>query len=195
MITHQKIFLILILFLSLSSTGYAQDRDQARSQYIFGVFAYEKGDYEGAEKDFKKALDLEPENALYNNYMGKTYLKMERYNDALYHLDKSYGIDPDMSGLAYDLAMANYRLNYFKEALEYFNRVIKEDPSNVLARYHAGISLYKLEEYGRALSYLLEASENSPTIKANGYYYAGICHFKMGEFDRGSNHLSAKAVS
>jgi tetratricopeptide (TPR) repeat protein len=175
--------------MSLSSTGHAQDRDQARSQYIFGMFAYEKGDYEGAEKDFKKALDLEPGNALYNNYMGKTYLKMEMYGDALSCLDKAYGTDPDIYGLAYDLAMANYRLNDYEKALEYFDRVIKEDPSNILAHYHAGISLYKQQEYGKALAHFLEASEGSPTIKANGYYYAGICNFMMGDLDQASEKL------
>lgn len=189
MTKQRYILLIMIFFLSLCTTGYSQDRDQGRSNYIFGVFAYEKGDYEGAEKEFKKALDLEPDNPLYISYMGKTYFQMERYNDALYYLNRAWSLDPEISGLKYDLAMASYRLNDYKTALGFFDRVIDEEPANVLAHYHAGISLYREQEYGKALSHFLEASEKSPTIKANGYYYAGICQARMGDRDRAVEKL------
>jgi len=180
---HQFILLILCLFLSFSGQTYSQETEQGRGNYFFGVFAYEKGDYQGAEQNFKKALEKSPDNALYNNYMGKTYFKLGKCNEALSYLNKAMGIDQGISGLNYDLAMAYYCLNDYGKASGLFEKVIDQEPSNILARYYAGICLFKKEDYSKALTRFVEASDASPTVKANGYYYAGICHLKMGDTD------------
>ena len=49
-----------------------------RAYFDFGVFAYEDGDYGDAEANLKQALKFEPENPLYNHYLGKTYLPVSR---------------------------------------------------------------------------------------------------------------------
>jgi Tfp pilus assembly protein PilF len=186
---HQFILFILCLFLSFSGLVYSQETEQGQGNYFLGVFAFEKGDYEGAEKYFKKALEQTPGNALYNDYLGKTYFKQGKCNEALNYLDKASGIDHEISGLDYDLAMAHYCMNDFGKAAELFEIVVKQEPSNILASYYAGICLFKKEDYGKALTYFIEASENSPSIKANGYYYAGICHLKMDDIDKAVSKL------
>jgi hypothetical protein len=42
----------------------------------------------------------------------------------------------------------------------------------------------KQKKYDKALDRVLAAAEMSPTIKANGYYYAGLCYWKMGQADQ-----------
>ena len=175
--------LIILSVLLMCSSGDAGD-ERGGVYYDFGVFAFEDGDYEDAEGNFKKALEFNPDNPYYNHYLGKTYLKIERYQDAENYLTKALKIDPDVSRLKYDMALLNYKMSNFSKAADLFAEVVKEDTSNILAHYHAGMNLYKMKRYGKALDYFIDAAEKSPTIKANGYYYAGICYFKTGDIEK-----------
>ncbi|MFC1892089.1 tetratricopeptide repeat protein, partial [Thermodesulfobacteriota bacterium] len=160
------------------------EEDGGRAYFDFGVFAYEDGDYDDAEKNLKKAYDINPENPLYSHYLGKTYVKLERYDEAGRYLDIAWDLNPDITGLKYDRAYLFYKIENYSKAVDLFQDILEADPSNVFANYHAGISLYKLKSYGKALKYLNIAADLSPTIKANGYYYAGICHLKMGDIEK-----------
>jgi len=160
--------------------------------YDFGVFDYEEGDYEKAEKNFQKALNISPDNPFYNHYMGKTCLKLaqkdkEKYQDAAKYLSKAWDKDPEIPGLKYDIAFLNYKLSDYAKAADLFKEVAKEEPLNVLAQYYAGINLYKLnktESYKEAADYFIRSGEKSPTIRPNGYYYAGICFHKIGHNEK-----------
>jgi tetratricopeptide (TPR) repeat protein len=174
--------LVILLVLFTGSISYAQET--GRAFFDFGVFSYEDGDYTDAEGNFKKALESNPDNPLYYQYLGKTYLKMARFEEALTHFTTAHGIDAEMPGLDEDLAALHYKMSNYEQAAALFIDIAREEPSNVMAFYHAGISLMKLERYGKALDYFLDASEKSPTIKTNGYYYAGICYQKTGKTDK-----------
>ncbi|MBW2107021.1 MAG: tetratricopeptide repeat protein, partial [Deltaproteobacteria bacterium] len=176
-------FVLVILFVIFMHLP-AHAQEQGNAYYDLGVFAYEDGDYEGAEVNLKKALTFSPDSPFYNHYLGRIYLKMERYPEADAYLNKAWDLNPDISGLKYDIAFLNYKTSNYSRAADLFTEIVKEDPSNVLAQYYAGICLYKQKNYGKALKYFINATQISPTVKDNGYYYAGICHLKMGNFKK-----------
>ena len=180
------IILLSVFVFTLQSNA---EEEPGRSYYDFGVFAYEDGDYEDAEMNFKKALELEPNNPYYNHYLGKTYLKMERFDESMSYLRRAWNLDPDTSGLKYDMALVHYRTQDFSKAAVLFEEIAKEEPDNVLAHYQAGICLFREKKYNKAVYYFLVASEKSPTIKNNGFYYAGICHLKMDDIEKAVEKL------
>ena len=175
--------ILVVLFFLLFATG-VQAQEGGQAYYDFGVFAFEDADYPGAEANFKKALTFSPDNPFYNHFLGKTYLKLERYPESLIYLEKAWELDSTLSGLKYDLAYLKYKMDNFSEAAVLFEELAKEDPANILAHYHAGISLYRQQKYRKALGYFMVASEKSPTIKTNGYYYAGACYQKIGDYEK-----------
>lgn len=182
-----KYTFVISLVLLFALISYAQEA--GRAFYDLGVFAYQDGDYEEAEKSLKTALTFGPDNPFYNHFMGKTYLKMARYDEALAHLKLAFDINPDMTDLKYDLAFGLYKVQDYAKAAELFKDASQEDPSNILAIYHTGISLYKQDQCAQALDYLINAAEKSPSVKANSYFYAGICHQKLGDMDNAAKKL------
>jgi tetratricopeptide (TPR) repeat protein len=172
------ILLVLLVFLP----AHAEEQGGG-AYYDLGVFAYEEGDYESAERYFTKALASNPDDPYYNHFLGKTYLETERYQKAMKYLNMAWKMNPDISGLQYDLAYLHYKMSKYSRAADLFAEIATEDPSNVLALYHAGICLYKQRDYQRALDYFLAAAQKSPTMKDNGYYYAGVCYWEMGKID------------
>lgn len=174
---------IVLIFLFVILPANAQE-ERGDAYFDLGVFAYEDGDYEGAENSFMKALKLNPESPFFNHFLGKTYLKTERYEEAMTYFNKARNLDPDMPSLKYDTAYLYYKMSNYVKAADLFLGIARDDPSNVLAAYHAGISYYNLKRYSKALDYFITASDKSASIKANGYYYAGICYRKMGKIER-----------
>ena len=173
--------ILIVLFFSIPASA---QEERGEAYYDFGVFAYEDGDYNGSEKNLLKALQFAPHNPFYNHFLGKTYLKMERYEEAMTYLNKTRELKPDMPGLKYDTAFLYYKMSNYAKSADLFAEVVKVDASNVLAYYYAGISFYKQNHYKKALDYFITASEKSPTIKANGYYYAGICYWKIDKIEK-----------
>ena len=161
--------ILVVLFLFLPANA----AEQGDAYYDLGVFAYEEGDYEIAEGHFKKALGFNPDDPFFNHFLGKTYLKTGRYQEAMHYLNIAWKVDPDISELKYDLAFLNLKMSNYSKAADLFIEIVTEDPSHVLAHYH--------DLYQTALDYFLAAAETSPADKANSYYYAGVCYWKTGK--------------
>ncbi|MBF0117247.1 MAG: tetratricopeptide repeat protein [Desulfobacterales bacterium] len=183
-----QFFICFLIFLSHIPLIKAQTdfelKDKGYAYYDLGIFAYEDGDYKQACDNFKKAISLSPDDPAFNHYLGKTYIKMKRYEESLTYLNKAFTKNPNLPELKYDIAMANYSLDNFSKSSAIFIEIAKEEPSNILAYYYSGISLFKQKNYQKALGYLMQASEKSPSIKSNGYFYAGICYQRIGEIDK-----------
>lgn len=162
---------------------YSQE-EKGRAYYDFGVFSYEDGDYADAVENFKKAIELEPDNPEYHHFLGKTFMKTGRLDKAREHFVVAFKKNPGLSGLKYDIAQLNFKEGDFAGAASLFRQVVHTEPSNVLAHYYAGIALLKNKQYSDAVEPFLAAAERSPSIKAHGFFYAGICHTKDGQFDK-----------
>lgn len=180
---------LIVLFVLFASPLAEAQEEKGRGYYDFGVFAYEDGDYEDAEKNLRKALEFDPNHPFYNHYLGKTFLKTERYQKASEYFNRVLKADPDIPGLKYDMAFLDYKMSDYSRAAELFKEVAQAEPANVLAHYYAGITLYNLKHYDEAAGYFVYAAEKSPTISANGYYYAGICYQKAGKIDKAAEML------
>jgi len=167
----------------------AQAEGEGQVQYDLGVFALDEGNYVAAEEHFKKAIQAEPDNPYYHHLLGKTYLDSKRPKEALGPLETAWKLDPDISGLQFDMAMANYESENYSRAEELFADLIDQDQRDVLARYYLGMSLFKQDNYGRALPPLLQAGEENESIRDNSYYFAGISHYKYGESDKALDKL------
>jgi len=174
-------FIIFTVFCLLFCVPVLAQEEQGQMYYDLGVFAYEDKDYEAAAENFIKALSYNPEDAHYNHYLGKTYLDMAAYAKSERYLAKAMGLDPNIEGLMYDYAFLNYKTANYEKSADLFATIVEKDPSNILAQYHGGISLYETKSYKEALDYFLNASAQSPTIKANGYFYAGVCYRQIGK--------------
>jgi Tfp pilus assembly protein PilF len=172
-----------VLVVYLHSHAEAQT-DRGRAYFDLGVFAYEDGDYQSAADSFKKALQFNPDNPQYQHYLGKTYMKMERFSEAGEYLNKAWKANPDMFGLKYDVALLDYKTSSYSEAADLFIEIARDEPTNVLAHYYAGMSLYKQERYQSAVEYFSRVAEKSPNLKDNVYFYSGTCYWHMGEYPR-----------
>lgn len=179
---------VLLVFIFAFSSNAQENRGD--TYFDLGVYAFEDRKFDDAEVNFKKALELSPASPQYHHYLGKTYLGMEKYDLAEKYLKTAQELDSELVGLQYDMGVLYYKTGQYSSAVELYKKVVTEEPDNILALYHCGVSLYKQQKYEEALFYFKASSEKSPTLKANGYYWAGICLMKMGDFEKAIERLT-----
>jgi len=178
---------LFVLLLSFSVSALAEG--DGRVHYDLGVFALDEDNFVAAENYFAEALQREPDNPYYHYFLGKTYLKTKRPEDAIMALEAAWKLNPDISGLQFDLAMAYYEAGRYARAEELFSDLVAQDPTIVMARYYLGMAHFKQDNYGLALDPLLRAGEENESIRDNSYYFAGISHYKSDEPDKALEKL------
>ena len=83
-----------------------------------------KGTTEDSLNSFKKALELDPENTVYMNYVGDTLIKLGRYNEALAMFKKSLSLF-EASGYAnLSIGIVYKQLGNYEKARTHIQRAI-----------------------------------------------------------------------
>jgi len=138
--------------------------DAGRTRYDFGVFAFEDGDYEDAEKNLLAAHNQRPNNPVYNHALGKVYLKTEQLAKAKKYFDLAWESDPETMGLQYDLAQWYFKTDDFSSAARLFEDLAQKEPENAMAAYFAGVCQYELKNYEQAAPWFETAARTNPGL-------------------------------
>ena len=117
-------------------------------------------DWVGAEREFKRALELDPGSAFTCDFYGQLCMALERYDEAFVLLERARELDPMVRGS--DRATLLLRRERYEEARLVAATVIEFDPN--FARGHAtlGWACLKLGMNDRGVAELRKAVAISP---------------------------------
>ncbi|THD83554.1 tetratricopeptide repeat protein [Aliigemmobacter aestuarii] len=118
-------------------------------------------DWEKAEPDFRKALELNPDQPQVLNYLGYSFLEMNtNLDEALAMIQTAVERQPDAGYIVDSLAWAYFRLGRYQDALEPMERASVLEPVDPIVTDHLGDVYWavgrKLEarfQWRRALSF------------------------------------------
>ena len=111
---------------------------------IIGLCNYEKENYVAAEKFLLKAVAKNPEDALVNYTLGRTYMEIEMYRKAVPFFEKAASLNPEKNAWAYELGLLYYNNNNYRSAVTAFETATKNG--------YAATNDFN-ENYGYALLY------------------------------------------
>lgn len=80
--------------------------DDGTPHAVYGNHLLAQGKSEAAMVEFKRAVELEPENATINYNAGLAYVKAKQYDKALFHAKKAYALKFPLPGLKNKLVAA-----------------------------------------------------------------------------------------
>jgi len=114
-------------------------------------------DWKGADREFRRAIDLNPNSAT-SHYRYAIYLAtMSRMNEAMREIDRAWGLDP----LSPIIATAKGRLFHFQrkydQAIEHHRKALAMDPNFVEARFNLGLVYEQKHMFGEAIAEFLQA--------------------------------------
>lgn len=135
--------------------------------YARGITLERLDAWERAEADFRKALELRPNQPQVLNYLGYSYVeKGENLDEALDMIERAVAERPDSGHITDSLGWVLYRLGRYEEAVSHMERATELLPVDSIVNDHMGDVYWavgrKLEaefQWKRALSFGPEEAE------------------------------------
>lgn len=95
--------------------------------------------WDKAEPDFRKALELAPDQPSVLNYLGYSYLEMNtNLDEALSMIERAVAAEPDSGYIVDSLAWGLFRLGRYDEALPHMERASLLEPVDPIVTDHLG---------------------------------------------------------
>jgi tetratricopeptide (TPR) repeat protein len=121
------------------------DKDQW-NQYFQRAICYERlKQWDKAEPDFLKAMDLDPEQPSLLNYLGYSWVDQGKNLDrAMDLIRKAVKLKPDDGFYVDSLGWAHFRLNQFEEAARQLERAVELQPNDPIINDHLGDAYWQV---------------------------------------------------
>jgi TolB-like protein/Tfp pilus assembly protein PilF len=118
-------------------------------------------DWAGAEKEFKKAIELNDGYAPAHSAYGDYLMALGRFDESLSELNRAHELDPSspLTGLA--LGMRSYYARDYQKAIEQCQQTSSVDPTLVQARVCLGLSYEGKASYPEEMAELQKALDLS----------------------------------
>ncbi len=161
-----------------------------------GANYYNKGEYELAEKELRKALNKEltaySRQELFT-VLGNTYNELEQYDSSIFYHQKALEIDPDYVEAWVNLGIVYRLTSQFDLAEACYTKAQEIDPSDPELLVSLGALYVFKDNVDMAIKTLEEAIKLDPQL-ATAYSNYSLALAMNGEFERAEKELK-RAVS
>jgi tetratricopeptide (TPR) repeat protein len=119
--------------------------DVAQIHFFHALKAKEEGDYLEAERLFRRAVNLEPQNPDYHFELGNLYIERKYLELARREFEQAVMIAPHHLAAHFNLGLVYRDRGLMSEARDEFRKVLELDPANTKAQLQIG---YTYQEQG-----------------------------------------------
>jgi serine/threonine-protein kinase len=134
--------------------------DEALPQAHFSLALVEwwfDWDWTAAEAEFKRAIELDPNNAIYRVVYADFLSTQERFTDAMAQAQYAQELDPISVYVSSALAKVFYNSRQYDRALEGYRQMLELDPDSARGRRDLGRVLLQRGQYAEAIADLRQA--------------------------------------
>ncbi len=161
---------------------------------------FKAGDEDNAIQEYRKALEINPNNAEAHLKLGFLFYNVKQmHKEGTEHYYKAFQLNPNDPRILHDLGMVLLHQRKLDEAVKYLSEALRRMPNGLDIQYSAVNMNYNL---GRALLYKAKSKEAavhlSKTVSlepnhAQAHYWLALALADQGKFDLTLEHYS-KAI-
>jgi tetratricopeptide (TPR) repeat protein len=141
-------------------------KDQWRIIYDRAICYERLGQWDKAEADFRKALELQPEEPNVLNYLGYSLIdKKLKLNEAITMVKKAVELKPNEGFFVDSLGWAYYQMADFEQALPHLERAVDLKPGDPIISEHLGDVYWRVGRKLEAKFQWQHAKDNKPEPK------------------------------
>jgi TolB-like protein/Flp pilus assembly protein TadD len=148
---------------------------EAHTSLAFVKFSYD-WDWAGAEREFKRAHELNPNYATAHHWYAYYLIAMGRPDEALAEIRHAQALDPLSLIINTDVGDILAYARRYDEAVEQFRKTLDLDPNFTQAHFNLGLTLERMGQYEDAIAEFQKAIElserNADMVAALGHVYA-----------------------
>ncbi|MCK0126309.1 tetratricopeptide repeat protein [Gelidibacter sp. F2691] len=131
------------------------------------IAAHKLKDWTSAEADFRKALELSPEQPTVLNYLGYSLVeRREKMDEALGMIERAVAAQPNRGYIVDSLGWVLYRLGRYDEAVQKMERAVELEPIDPILNDHLGDTFWAVGrereaefQWSRALSFITDDTD------------------------------------
>ncbi len=154
----------------------------------------EKGEYAAAIPAWKRALELDSEDARAHYNFGLALQHQGRIQEAIAQYTKSVEINPQNAAAYTNLGVAFTNEGKLDEAIESLSKSVAIKPANALAQSNLAAALIEKGRTGEAIEHVRKALEADPQF-ADAHNILGVALARGGQLDEAIAHLEAAVES
>jgi Flp pilus assembly protein TadD len=155
----------------------------------WGQALADQRDYAGAIAHYRKALDLDPKNALAHGNWGVALAEQQDYAAAIEYFRQALDLDPGFASAHRNWGVALARQQDYTGAIAHYHKALDLDPSDAMAHTSWGNALYAQQEYAGAIAHYRQALDLDPRdAKAHGAMGRAL----LGSGDFGQAHKATR---
>jgi len=144
-------------------------------------------DYQGAEQQCRKALELNSQSAEAYYYLGLALCGRKEYDEAIKALSQAVRIAPDNCEMRTNLGSTFVSRGMLDEAAGHLQKALQIDPNNATANFNFGVVMLRKGDKQGAIKYLSEAVRLKPDNYEAHYDLARVLN-EQGDIDRAIEH-------
>lgn len=135
-----------------------------------GLIKSFSGNYDGAIKDYDKAIEIDPNNSNALNNRGYTYNVIGDYETAIKDFERAISLEESFAYALNNRGFAKIKLGLKEEGLKDLEKSMTLDGTNSYCYFNFGMYHFESFEYEKALEYFNKAKElDSTTYKLDSY--------------------------
>jgi tetratricopeptide (TPR) repeat protein len=153
---------LLIIVLSFTTNVFSQVQSAAEPHYNLGLALYDKGDLDGAIREYREALRIQPDYAEAHNNLGNALEKKGDLDGAIREFREALRVQPDYADAHYNLGVALYDKGDLDGAIRESREALRIQPDDADAHFNLGNALYGKGDLDGAIREYREALRIQP---------------------------------
>lgn len=147
-------------------------------------------DWDAAEKEYRRALELDPNYAMAHHWYGYDMMCLARYDEAIQMIQRAHELDPLSLVINRNLGQAYYRSGQYERGREILQRMLAKNPNFSYLQYHLGNIQFQQGRYEEALVLFQREKKNARGWALHIQPWIGMAYAKLGREDEARTILS-----
>ncbi len=114
-----------------------------------------------ADEEFRRAINLDPNNANAHHWYATYLQSMRRFDESLHEIDRAQALDPNSSSILVDKGILLWRAGHREEALRLLRQLEQADPDSVSPHRYLSFAYFETGDY---TGYLSEIKKVAPLL-------------------------------
>jgi serine/threonine-protein kinase len=140
-------------------------------------------DWDAAEREYKRALELDPNYAMAYHWYGYDMMCLARYEEAIQMIERAHELDPLSLVINRNLGQVYYRSGQYERGKEALQRVFAKNPNFSYLHYHLGNIEFQQGRYAEALALFQREKENARGWALHIQPWIGMAYAKLGQMN------------
>ncbi|MEX1138442.1 MAG: protein kinase [Bacteroidota bacterium] len=162
------------------------DPKRAEAFAVLGYAKWSSFDFDGGERDFKRAIELNPRYATTHQWYQMLLSTSGRHHEAIAQIQRAQELDPLSLVIQTNAGVALAQAGRYEEAIVQYHKVLATEPNFPLARLALGRAFIGIGKLAEAIS---EFEKAQTALGGNVFPYLASSYALMGKHDQAQKIL------